>query len=131
VKKASVEVRVIYGDTDQMGVVYYGNYLRYFEAARGALIRASGVSYGDIERSGYLLPVHRGARALPAAGALRRPPHRRAHRREGARGLGPLRLPRHQGRRAPRRGVHRARLPRPGGRPARIPAEMRRMLEVV
>ena len=56
-KTATVEIRVIYGDTDQMGVVYYGNYLRYFEAARGALIRASGVSYGEIERSGYLLPV--------------------------------------------------------------------------
>ena len=30
------EIRVIFGDTDQMGVVYYANYLRYFESARGA-----------------------------------------------------------------------------------------------
>ncbi len=56
-RSATVELRVIYGDTDTMGVVYYANYLRYFEAARGALIRASGVSYADIERSGYQLPV--------------------------------------------------------------------------
>jgi acyl-CoA thioester hydrolase len=54
---ATVDIRVIYGDTDQMGVVYYANYLRWFEAARGALVRASGVSWHEIERSGYLLPV--------------------------------------------------------------------------
>jgi acyl-CoA thioester hydrolase len=56
-RRATVELRVIYGDTDQMGVVYYANYLRYFEAARGTLVRASGVSYAEVERSGYLLPV--------------------------------------------------------------------------
>jgi acyl-CoA thioester hydrolase len=50
-------VRVIYGDTDQMGVVYYGNYLRYFEASRGAFIRARGRSYGDFEALGFALPV--------------------------------------------------------------------------
>jgi acyl-CoA thioester hydrolase len=57
VKTATVQLRVIYGDTDQMGVVYYANYLRYFEASRGELIRAGGRSYGDLERAGYLLPV--------------------------------------------------------------------------
>jgi acyl-CoA thioester hydrolase len=57
VNRASVELRVIYGDTDQMGVVYYANYLRYFEASRGALIRAGGRSYADVEKAGYLLPV--------------------------------------------------------------------------
>lgn len=56
-RRASVELRVIYGDTDQMGVVYYANYLRYFEASRGELIRAGGKSYGDLEKAGYLLPV--------------------------------------------------------------------------
>jgi acyl-CoA thioester hydrolase len=52
-----LELRVIYGDTDQMGVVYHGNYLRYFEAARGWFIRARGHSYRDMEASGYQLPV--------------------------------------------------------------------------
>jgi len=50
-------VRVIYGDTDQMGVVYYANYLRFFEGARGHFIRNLGLSYGEIERRGILLPV--------------------------------------------------------------------------
>jgi acyl-CoA thioester hydrolase len=52
------EVRVIYGDTDQMGVVYYANYLRYFEAARNEFIRAKGLRYRDFEASyGLRLPV--------------------------------------------------------------------------
>jgi acyl-CoA thioester hydrolase len=50
-------LRVIYGDTDQMGVVYYANYLRYFEHARNELIRAAGGSYVELEREGYGLPV--------------------------------------------------------------------------
>src|SRR5580692_7840543 len=37
-------VRVIYGDTDQMGMVYYGNYLRYFEIARTEFLRQGGAS---------------------------------------------------------------------------------------
>lgn len=53
----ALELRVIYGDTDQMGVVYYANYLRYFEAARGAFIRERGRSYGDFEKLGFFLPV--------------------------------------------------------------------------
>jgi acyl-CoA thioester hydrolase len=52
-----LQLRVIYGDTDQMGVVYYANYLRYFEAARGHFIRARGSSYLDVEAAGYHLPV--------------------------------------------------------------------------
>ena len=52
------EVRVIYGDTDQMGVVYYANYLRFFEAGRNEFIRARGLRYRDFEqRFGLLLPV--------------------------------------------------------------------------
>jgi acyl-CoA thioester hydrolase len=51
------EVRVIFGDTDQMGVVYYANYLRYFEAARAAYWRALGKSYKDLEAWGVALPV--------------------------------------------------------------------------
>jgi acyl-CoA thioester hydrolase len=50
-------VRVIYGDTDQMGVVYYANYLRYFEFARSEFLRAIGGTYRELEREGAFLPV--------------------------------------------------------------------------
>jgi acyl-CoA thioester hydrolase len=51
-------VRVIYGDTDQMGVVYYANYFRYFELARGEFFRSRGGNYATIEREeGLFLPV--------------------------------------------------------------------------
>jgi acyl-CoA thioester hydrolase len=50
-------LRVIYGDTDQMGVVYYANYFRYFEFARSEYFRARGGSYREMEREGLLLPV--------------------------------------------------------------------------
>jgi acyl-CoA thioester hydrolase len=50
-------LRVVYGDTDQMGVVYYANYLRYFELGRSEYIRARGRSYRDVEREGFRLPV--------------------------------------------------------------------------
>jgi acyl-CoA thioester hydrolase len=51
------EIRVIFGDTDQMGVVYYANYLRYFESARAAYWRGLGRSYKDLEAWGVALPV--------------------------------------------------------------------------
>jgi acyl-CoA thioester hydrolase len=51
------DIRVIFGDTDQMGVVYYANYLRYFESARAAYWRALGKSYRDLEAWGVALPV--------------------------------------------------------------------------
>jgi acyl-CoA thioester hydrolase len=49
--------RVLYGDTDQMGVVYYANYLRFFEGARNEWIRAHGITYAEIEAAGLMLPV--------------------------------------------------------------------------
>jgi len=52
------EYRVIYGDTDQMGVVYYANYLRLFEAGRNEYLRAHGARYRDIEQEHDIhLPV--------------------------------------------------------------------------
>ena len=51
------EIRVIFGDTDMMGVVYYANYLRYFESARSDYWRALGRSYKDLEAWGIALPV--------------------------------------------------------------------------
>ncbi len=50
-------LRVRYGDTDQMGVAYYGNYLRWFEVGRAELMRSLGLSYRSIEESGIRLPV--------------------------------------------------------------------------
>jgi len=50
-------IRVIYGDTDQMGVVYHANYFRYFEFSRMEFFRARGGSYQEMEREGYMLPV--------------------------------------------------------------------------
>lgn len=52
-----LECRVIYGDTDCAGVVYYGNYLRYFEAGRSELLRDYGVPNLELEEKGYILPV--------------------------------------------------------------------------
>lgn len=49
--------RVIYGDTDQMGVVYYANYLRWFERGRSELLRQLGLPYKSIEEQGFHFPV--------------------------------------------------------------------------
>jgi acyl-CoA thioester hydrolase len=51
------QVRVIFGDTDQMGVVYYGNYMRYFEASRASFLRSFGKSHKDLDEWGVALPV--------------------------------------------------------------------------
>lgn len=51
------QVRVIFGDTDQMGVVYHGNYLRYFEGARAAYLRACGHSQRSLDAWGVAVPV--------------------------------------------------------------------------
>ena len=49
--------RVPYADTDQMGVVYYANYLKYFEMFRTEVMIAAGESYQEMEEHGYALPV--------------------------------------------------------------------------
>tara|TARA_B110000438_G_C15807066_1_gene647886 strand:+ start:141 stop:545 length:405 start_codon:yes stop_codon:yes gene_type:complete len=51
------KVRVRYGETDQMGFVYYGVYAQYFEVGRVELLRSLGVSYKSLEEEGYFLPV--------------------------------------------------------------------------
>jgi acyl-CoA thioester hydrolase len=56
-KKISMEYRVPYADTDQMGVVYYANYLTIFERARNELMRACGYTYKQCEEEGWMLPV--------------------------------------------------------------------------
>jgi acyl-CoA thioester hydrolase len=55
--KHTTTYRVIYGDTDRMGVAYHANYLRWFEIGRAELFRSFGMSYKDIEDRGYFLPV--------------------------------------------------------------------------
>ena len=50
-------VRVRYAETDMMGVVYYANYLVWFEVGRTDLLRANGWSYREMELEGYALPV--------------------------------------------------------------------------
>ncbi len=49
--------RIRYGETDQMGVVYHGNYAQYFELGRTEWLRSLGVSYKNLETKGIILPV--------------------------------------------------------------------------
>ena len=56
-RKIVTEYRVPYADTDQMGVVYYGNYMALFERARNELMRACGYTYKQCEAEGFMLPV--------------------------------------------------------------------------
>lgn len=52
-----IELRVRYAETDQMGIVYYGNYAQYFEVGRVEWLRKFGVSYKTMEAEGFMLPV--------------------------------------------------------------------------
>ena len=49
--------RVIYGDTDNMGQAYYGNYFRWFEIGRSEMFRFLGLPYKAVEENGIFLPV--------------------------------------------------------------------------
>ena len=51
------QIRVRYGETDQMGYCYYGNYAQYFEVGRVEALRAVGLSYKELEHQGIMLPV--------------------------------------------------------------------------
>lgn len=50
-------IRVIYADTDAMGVVYHTNYIKWFEIGRSELLRSIGYPYARMEQEGVLLPV--------------------------------------------------------------------------
>ena len=52
-----MQYRVPYADTDQMGVVYYANYLEYFERGRTEMFRDAGLSYSKMEEQGIIMPV--------------------------------------------------------------------------
>ena len=51
------QIRVRYAETDQMNVVYYGNYAQYFEVGRVESIRQLGYTYKDMELEGIMMPV--------------------------------------------------------------------------
>lgn len=55
--ESTTQLRVRYAETDQMNVVYYGNYAQYFEVGRVESIRQLGMNYKDMEHSGVILPV--------------------------------------------------------------------------
>ena len=56
-KNFSIKIKVRYCETDQMGLVHHGSYINYFEEARIAWISNLGFSYGEMEKSGIILPV--------------------------------------------------------------------------
>lgn len=56
-KKHSTSFRIRYAETDQMGVVYHGNYAQFFEIGRTEWLRSLGITYKGMEKSGIMLPV--------------------------------------------------------------------------
>ncbi len=51
------QLRVNYFDTDKMGVVWHGNYIKYFEIAREELFRSVGLPYDEVEKAGVMMPI--------------------------------------------------------------------------
>lgn len=56
-REHQIQTRVRYGETDQMGVVYHGNYAQFFEMGRVEWLRSMGISYKFMEENGIMLPV--------------------------------------------------------------------------
>ena len=56
-KEHQIQVRVRYSETDQMRVVYHGNYIPYFEMGRVEWLRNKGISYKSLEENGVALPI--------------------------------------------------------------------------
>lgn len=54
---AKTQIRVRYAETDQMGIVYYGNYAMYYEVARVECLRSLGLPYKELEDQGFIMPV--------------------------------------------------------------------------
>ncbi|TFF33607.1 acyl-CoA thioesterase [Mucilaginibacter psychrotolerans] len=53
----TTKLRVRYGETDQMGYMYYGNYAEFFEVGRVEMLRSLGLTYAGMEASGIMMPV--------------------------------------------------------------------------
>ncbi|RYD52074.1 MAG: acyl-CoA thioesterase [Sphingobacteriales bacterium] len=54
---SETQLRVRYAETDQMGVVYYGNYAQFYEMGRAEAIRQLGFTYRELEALGIKMPV--------------------------------------------------------------------------
>ena len=57
--KHETQIRVRYGEVDQMGYLYYGNYALYYEVGRAEMIRSYGYPYAEMEKDGIVMPVVR------------------------------------------------------------------------
>jgi acyl-CoA thioester hydrolase len=55
--QSQIQIHARYGETDQMGYVYYGNYASYYEVARVESLRQLGLSYRELEKMGVMMPV--------------------------------------------------------------------------
>ncbi|HEY0900431.1 MAG TPA: thioesterase family protein [Sphingobacteriaceae bacterium] len=53
----STKIRVRYGETDQMGYMYYGNYAQFYEVGRVEMLRSMGMTYKSMEAEGIMMPV--------------------------------------------------------------------------
>ncbi|HVW13055.1 MAG TPA: thioesterase family protein [Mucilaginibacter sp.] len=53
----TTKIRVRYGETDQMGYMYYGNYAEFYEVGRVEMLRSLGMTYRGMEESGIMMPV--------------------------------------------------------------------------
>ena len=53
----TTKIRVRYGETDQMGYMYYGNYAQFYEVGRVEMLRSLGLTYSGMEESGIKMPV--------------------------------------------------------------------------
>ena len=56
-KSFETQIRVEYHHTDQMGIVHHSNYIKFFEVARTEWLRASGLTYAEMERRGVMMPI--------------------------------------------------------------------------
>ena len=57
--KESIQIRVRFSETDPLGIVWHGNYIKYFEEGREALGRKYGISYLEMEKNGFATPIIR------------------------------------------------------------------------
>ena len=53
----TTKLRVRYGETDQMGYMYYGNYAEFYEVGRVEMLRSLGLTYSGMEEYGVMMPV--------------------------------------------------------------------------
>ncbi|MDR0596492.1 MAG: acyl-CoA thioesterase, partial [Clostridiales Family XIII bacterium] len=57
-RKYYTEIRILYADTDAMGIVWHGNYVRFFEFGRTEALREIGFPYDEFESRGFMMPLY-------------------------------------------------------------------------